>query len=301
MVNELVDEVKSATVLRFNDLWKRNFQANLSKIRQSPGVQSLKNKFKELPCVVVGAGPSLDKNIQHLSHIKENALIIAGDAALKPLLSHNIIPSIVVCLDPQEDIAKFFTGVSHQGMTLVAPTIVHPKILDVWEGRVVFYNKYAPDIPLLTQIQNALPKLGVLTPGGTVLSVAYDLAFQSASDPIIFVGQDLSYENKTIYARGGETGNQNWDTICHNQSENIVYETDIRGQKLPTIKAMSVTKQWFHWAFTNWKRNAQLTIYNCSEGGILTDHCEWISFREAIYKYCGKKVNAAWTIKKAFK
>ncbi len=301
MVNERVHEVKSATVLRFNDLWKRNVEANFPIIATSQGVQKLKNKFKKLPAIVVGAGPSLDKNIQHLARVQEKALIIAADAALKPLLRHGIRPPLVVCLDPQEDIAKFFTGVSHDGMTLVAPTIVHPRILDIWEGKVIFFNKFAPDIPLLTEIQNALPKIGVLTPGGTVLSIAYDLAFQSGADPIIFVGQDLSYENKIIYARGGETGNQSWETLCRDQSENIVYETDIRGQKIPTLKSMSVTKQWFHWAFTTWKRNSRLTIYNCSEGGILTDHCQWISLQEAIYKYCDKKVNANLRLKKALK
>ncbi len=301
MVNERIDEVKSATVLRFNDLWKRNVEANFPKIKVNPGVQNLKKRFKKLPSIIVGAGPSLDKNIQHLARIQEKAIIIAGDAALKSLLSHGIKPPLVVCLDPQEDIAKFFTGVSHEGMTLVAPTIVHPRILDIWEGKVIFYNKYAPDIPLLTEIQNALPQVGVLTPGGTVLSIAYDLAFQAASDPIIFIGQDLSYENKAVYARGGETSGQNWETLCRRQPENIVYETDIRGQKIPTLKSMSVTKQWFHWAFTSWKRDTRLTVYNCSEGGILTDHCEWISFREAIYKHCTKKVNIAWTLKKALK
>ena len=154
---------------------------------------------------------------------------------------------------------------------------------------------------MLTEIQNALPNLGVLTPGGTVLSIAYDLAFQSGANPIIFIGQDLSYENKAVYARGGEISMENWESLCLKQSENIVYETDIRGQKIPTLKSMSVTKQWFHWAFTSWKRDTRLTVYNCSEGGILTDHCQWLSFREAIYKFCNKKINTAWILKKALK
>ena len=294
-----IQEVKSATLLRFNELWKQNFRSNLSAIQRNPGVSSLKNKFKNLPGIVVGAGPSLDKNIRLLSRAKDKAVIIASDAALKPLMAHDIVPSFVACLDPQADIAKFFKGLSTRGMTLIAPSIVHPKVLDLWEGEVVFYSKFAPDIPTLTEIQKQAPNIGHLTPGGTVLSIAYDLAFQMGTNPIVFVGQDLSYPRKKTHSREGENEDENLDTVFQRQQENMILETDIHGRRLPTLKAMAVSKQWFDWAFTTWKREGPVEIINCSEAGILRDHCSLMSLSEAIYKHCGKKVNVAWTLKKA--
>ncbi|NOX99727.1 MAG: DUF115 domain-containing protein [Verrucomicrobia bacterium] len=294
-----IQEVKSATLLRFNELWKQNFQANLNAIQRNPGVASLKNKLKNLPGIVIGAGPSLDKNIRFLGQAKDKAVLIASDAALKPLLAHNIVPAFVVCLDPQEDITKFFKGVSSRGTTLVAPSIIHPQVLDVWEGNVVFYSKFAPDIATLTQIQRQAPHLGHLTPGGTVLSVAYDLAFQSGANPILFVGQDLSYPQKKTHSREGENAEEQLAATYERQRENIVHEIDINGRTLPTLKAMSVSKQWFNWAFTTWKREGPVTIINCSEAGILIDHCELMPLSEAIYKYCRKKINVAWALKKA--
>ena len=121
-----IQEVKSATLLRFHEIWKQNFQNNLNTIQRNPGVSALRNKFKGLPAIVIGAGPSLDKNIKFLSQAKDKAVLISSDAAFKPLLSHDVIPSLVVSLAPQEEITKFFTGVSHHGITLVAPSIVHP-------------------------------------------------------------------------------------------------------------------------------------------------------------------------------
>jgi hypothetical protein len=294
-----IQEVKSATSLRFNELWQQNFQSNQSALRSNPGVSSLKNKFKKLPGIVVGAGPSLDKNIQLLSQAKDKAVIIASDAALKPLIKNGIVPSFVACLDPQADIAKFLKGVNTQGLTLIAPSIVHPKVLDLWEGGVVFFSKFAPDIPTLTRIQKQAPHLGHLTPGGTVLSIAYDLAFQMGTDPILFVGQDLSYPRKKTHSRAGENADENLATTFMRQQENMVLETDIHGRRLPTLKAMAVSKQWFDWAFTTWKRDSPVTIINCSEAGILRDHCERMLLGEAIYKFCRKKVNIAWTLKKA--
>ena len=92
-------------------------------------------------------------------------------------MSQGIVPNFVVVLDPQEEIARFLSNVSQSGITLVVPTIVHPNILELWQGGdILFFNKFAPDIPTLVEIQKMVPKVGVLTPGGTVLSVTYDLS-----------------------------------------------------------------------------------------------------------------------------
>ncbi len=297
-----IQEVKSATLLRFNDLWQQNFQANFGAMQRNPGVASLKDKFKNMPAIVIGAGPSLDKNIRHLGQAQGKAVLIASDAALKPLLANRIIPAFVACLDPQEDITKFFTGVTSRGMTLIAPSIIHPQVLDLWEGNVVFYSKFAPDIPTLVEMQRQVPHLGHLTPGGTVLSIAYDMAFQSGANPILFVGQDLSWPKRKTYTRESESAaEESIESTLKRQQENVVMETDINGEALPTLKSMSVSKQWFNWAFTTWKRQGPATIINCSEAGILTENCQILALSEAIYKYCQKKINVDWVLKKALK
>jgi hypothetical protein len=186
-------------------------------------------------------------------------------------------------------------------MTLVAPSIIHPRVLDLWEGGVVFFHKHAPDIPALEDIANEIPKIGRLTPGGSVLSIAYDLAFQSGTNPIIFTGQDLSYPKKKTHSRDSEDENIDLDATVEKQRENIVYEIDINGCSIPTLKSMSVSKQWFDWAFTTWKRPGLTEIINCSEAGILTENCSLMPLSEAIYKYCNKKINVDWKIKKILK
>lgn len=301
MKNEYIQEIKTATSQRFSNQWQFNFESNREKIKQHPGVQALKNKFPGMPAILVGAGPSLDKNLRYLACARESAVFIASDAALKPLLKHNIEPEFVMVLDPQEEIAKFLTGVPNKKIILIAPTIIHPRILDLWDGSVVFYNKFAPDIPSLVQVQNKMPTVGVLTPGGSVLSVAYDLAFQIGASPIIFVGQDLSYDKKYTYSRAGENDGQKIDGVFMKQPENVVYEKGFHGETLPTLKSMAVSKQWFNWAFTNWKRPQPPEIVNCSEAGILTENCRFIPFREAMLKYCVKKFNPAWILKKALR
>lgn len=299
--DEQIREVKSATLLRFNQIWQRNFLSNRDAIQRNPGVIALKNKFRDIPCIVVGAGPSLDKNIRYLKKACEKAIILCCDAALKPLLSHGIVPNFVVVLDPQEEIARFLSNVPQNGITLIVPTIVHPSILELWQGEILFFNKFAPDIPTLVEIQKMVPEVGILTPGGTVLSVTYDLAFQAGCNPIIFVGQDLSYPKNNSHSRGSDAAGKGLKTMVEKQKDSIVLETDMNNQQLRTLKSMSVSKQWFNWAFTTWKRDNPVVVSNCSEAGILTDHCTLLTLNEAIYKFCKTKVNVSWILKKALK
>ncbi|MBT5471005.1 MAG: DUF115 domain-containing protein [Nitrospina sp.] len=298
---EQIREVKSATLLRFNQIWQRNFLSNRNAIERNPGVIALKNKFRDIPCIVVGAGPSLDKNIRYLRKACEKAIILCCDAALKPLLSQGIVPNFVVVLDPQEEIARFLSNVPQHGITLVVPTIVHPNILEMWQGEVLFFNKFAPDIPTLVEIQKMVPQVGILTPGGTVLSVTYDLAFQAGCNPILFIGQDLSYPKKNSHSHGSEAAGKGLKAMVERQKDSIVLETDMNYQQLRTLKSMSVSKQWFSWAFTTWKRDNPVVVSNCSEAGILTDHCSLLTLNEAIYKFCKTKVNIPWMLKKALK
>jgi hypothetical protein len=299
--DQQVREVKSATQLRFNQLWQRNFQSNLNAIQKNSGVIALKNKFRDLPSIVVGAGPSLDKNIHLLHRAQNKAIIISCDAALKPLMRHGIVPDFVVCLDPQEEISRFLMNVPQKGITLVVPSIVHPHVLELWENDILFFNKFAPDIPTLVEIQKKVPHIGILTPGGTVLSVTYDLAFQAGSNPIIFVGQDLSYPKNKSHSHESDASGKGLKFMMDRQKDQLVLETDINGRSLRTIKSMAVSKQWFHWAFTTLKRENPLMVVNSSEAGILTDHCSLQPLTESIFKHCTRKLNIPWIMKKALK
>lgn len=301
VINERIREVKNATINRFNKTWENNFQANSQAISRNQGIKPLRGKLKDIPALLIGAGPSLDRNIEFLHNAADKSVLIASDAALKPLIQEKISPSFVVCLDPQPEISDFFQGLDTQPLTLIAPTIIHPKVISVWQGRVVFYNKFAPDIPILTKIQESAKNIWPLTPGGSVLSIGYDFAFQIGCNPIIFVGQDLSYPKGKGYTSSSIYDGLQQGDIIKKEANNMVKEKGIFGENIPTNKIMSVSRQWFEWAFTTWKRENPVTIINSSEAGILKNHCAVLPLKETVYRYCKKKININWKIQKLFK
>lgn len=295
-------EVKTATIQNFAPLWVSNFEANKSRIHKAPGVASLFERFQDIPAIVVGAGPSLDKNMIWLREAQDKAIIIAVDTIFSSLMKAGINPTVVVTLDPQADVARFLDNVDSSRKLLVAPTIAHPQALDRWNGDIVFYNKYAPDIPELTRIASINPGLGYLIPGGSVLSVGLDLEYRMGANPIGFVGQDLSYPSKgAAYAGDTLYGDGDYETLFSQRMEQMVTETDIFGRSVWTQKSMFVTKQWMEWAFTSWKRKNHADFYNLTEGGIVTQHCNIISLKEWVTRFCHEKKNLEWGIKKALK
>lgn len=300
-INEQIREVKNATIQRFNEIWQNNFNANGQAISRNQGIRPLKGKFRDIPVILIGAGPSLDRNIEFLHMAADKSVLIASDAALRPLLEAGILPSFVVCLDPQPEISRFFQGLNTHPFNLVAPTIIHPKVLSTWEGKVIFYNKFAPDIPVLTKIQQLTNQILPLTPGGSVLSVGYDLAFQIGGNPIIFTGQDLSFPEGKGYANNSIYEDTSQSEILQRENSNIVFEEDIFSKNIPTNKILSVSRQWFEWAFTTWKRPNPVRIINSSEAGILKNHCDILPLKESVYRYCTKKINVNWQLQKLFK
>lgn len=301
VTNERIREVKSATIQRFNEIWQNNFNANWQTISRNQGIRPLRGKFRDIPVILVGAGPSLDRNIEFLHNAAGKSVVIASDAALKPLLEEKIVPSFVVCLDPQPEISKFFQGLDTYSLNLIAPTIVHPKVLSVWQGRIIFYNKHAPDILVLTKIKEIAKNIWPLTPGGSVLSIAYDFAFQIGGNPIIFTGQDLSYPKGKGYSNRTIYDELNQRDILLKESRNIVFEEDIFSKIIPTNKIMSVSRQWFEWAFSSFNRPNPVTIINSSEAGILKNKCSVLPLKETVFKYCKKKINTNWQLQKLLK
>ncbi len=79
-----------------------NTLKNLPAIASEGDVDALKGAFTDVPAIVVGAGPSLDRNLDLLRRASSRSIIIAVDTALRPLLTAGIVPHVVVAVDPSE-------------------------------------------------------------------------------------------------------------------------------------------------------------------------------------------------------
>ncbi len=201
------------TRFTFQTLWMRNSILNLPQMLTIPGVKYLFNGFQDIPAFLIGAGPSLQKNIRELNLAKGRSLLIATDTALKPLLSCRIIPDIILSCDAQDKSMGDFEGIGEIPSVLVAATLAYPEILKAYQGpKILFtiaqlqYTEDGREIAKLASLARWIEEItepkGYLQAGGSVSTLAFDLARNLGCDPIVFIGHDLAFSGDRLYTPG---------------------------------------------------------------------------------------------------
>lgn len=280
-----------ATMSEFASLWEKNILANISYLVLNPGLNLLKDSFKDFPAIIVSAGPSLDKNVGLLSEAKNKSLIICVDTALKTLLAHNIKPEIVVSIDPKEENFKHYQGSGIEGITLITEPVVSSQIFSLFKENLIFITSYGH--PLMMWIEDIIGSKGTFPVGGSVATTAFSIARELGNNPIIFIGQDLSYSKDRVYSKN-TFYMDNWinsmdkfltlETITRNylQEYNLIYVKGNYEEKVLTNSQMASWAKWFSHQF----KNTKSLCINATEGGAKIENCVTMSLKEAINNYC---------------
>ncbi len=203
-------DVNIATLSKFEKTWVSNISRNIRTISNSPGASIFFEKFKGIPAIVAGAGPSLIKSLDFIRENMHRSLIVAVDTSYKILLDNGIVPHFCIAVDPQIINARYLEGTGETSTVLVADPTVHPSIPRFFKGPMVMTGVA---FEMMKWIESALPPRGELAHGGSVSTNAYDFARQTGASPVILVGQDLSFTSGLAHARGSYLDEQMYKRI----------------------------------------------------------------------------------------
>ena len=284
------------TISRFDKLWAYNIASNVAKISTHYGVNKFFDKYKNIPAIIVSAGPSLEKNIRKLKEIKNKALIIAVDTAMKPLFSHNISPHFIITIDPQKKNSKYFRNVNFKESILIAESSVDKEAIDSFNGAIYFINSI---FPLAKYFMEELGDRGDITTGGSVSTAAYDFAIRIGANPIIMVGLDLSFPNYQTHIKGSYHEENFFTEIYKLDSYdsriykvliagNLREEKNIYNEKVWTDSRFDMYKNWYE---EQCEINNKIKFYNATEGGIIINGMENIKLEELIKKFNDIEIN----------
>ena len=277
------------TILRFDKLWAYNIASNVVEIATHYGVNRFFDKYKNIPAVVVSAGPSLEKNIRKLKELKDKAIIIAVDTAMKPLSSHNISPHFVITIDPQKKNSKYFRNINFKDTVLIAESSVDNEAISSFKGAIYFLDSI---FPLAKYFMRPLGKRGDITMGGSVSTAAYDFAIRIGANPIIMLGLDLSFPNHQTHIKGSyheenfftEIGKlDSYDSRIYKVlvSGNLREEKNVYGESVFTDSRFDMYRNWYE---EQCKLNSSKKFYNATEGGVIIDGMENITVDELLGK-----------------
>lgn len=230
-------------------------------------------------CIVVCAGPSLQKQIPLLKKYQENFVIFCVDGAYPLLVKHDIIPDYVLNLDFEEYPLEFFKEVNPENKTLfILAASTHPSVVDYL---------YKKQIPLSIALSDNLPyqklhinDFGYLEFGTHVGHACYTLAIALKFKNIILVGQDLSFDKQ---------GNSHFDSF--DLGSDIDTTLDI-----PTLKTVAyggLGEVLTHLAWDDYRkkledlfaRNSQVNFLNATEGGARIEFAKEINFELCCKKF----------------
>ncbi|HPG32071.1 MAG TPA: DUF115 domain-containing protein, partial [bacterium] len=224
---------------------------------------------------------------------KDKCVVIAVDTALRSLLNQNCIPDIVVSLDAQKENFNDFKGIDIQDFILVYDLTINPKILDWYKGERKLCSiigqhlktcegaDYVKFEPLFDYIKDSIGDTGYLQTGGSVSTIALDLARNMECDPIIFSGQDLAYTGLKTHSA------DSYDMLAYasSQTKFHTFETNlfsyysnkslfpVKGNFSETVYTDTTLKHYQNWISDAAKIMKQ-KIFNATEGGAYIPNTE---------------------------
>ncbi|TLM94563.1 MAG: motility associated factor glycosyltransferase family protein, partial [Actinobacteria bacterium] len=127
---------------------------------------------------------------------------------------------------------------------------------------------------------------GQLKIGPSVANVAVDLLKKMGANTIIFVGQDLAYAGEDSHVEGSDHKEY---LKKHAQKPKQMLEVEgINGGKVRTDESFYTYLKWFESYIS---LNKDVKFINATEGGARIPGAEALTLREALDRYCQKKVN----------
>lgn len=183
------------------ETFKRNVKKNLPLIKKYGGLREVVPLLRGKRIFIVGAGATLAKDVASLKRnsLGRDAVIIAADMALRPLLMWGVRPDFVISCETKP--AYFFHGADTRGIRLLAFSCMSPCNLRAWQGDVSFYNWMLNEPDFNELWQTAGVELGFAATASIVLTQAVSIALGCAPREIVLIGNDLGFRYE-FYANG---------------------------------------------------------------------------------------------------
>ena len=222
------------------------------------------------PVLVLGAGPSLLKNIQWLKDNQNKFMIITVASNIKLLYKHSIKPDIIIQIDEvKETNLKLFVDVDMDFFSqslVILSSIIHPEIIKKYEKNTKFI------IQAIATYYNDLDKLFSLSIGE--VSYAFSLLYGSKS--VYLLGLDFSLDpitnqSHSKYHFSNSKHEDIKDGHKHDELSLSKNYLSIKGnlrEKLYTTSLLYASIPEFNY-FTEVLKPQDANIYNLSDGAYL--------------------------------
>ena len=290
--------INTLTIMEAGDEYTENCMRNAPAMQKFPWAYRLFEKFKQIPAVIVSAGPSLHYRLEQLKNLEERAVIIAVDTAYPILKRNGISPHFVCSADPTSGNYIHLHDMEINDCYMIVEPMTYHEIVSL-KGIKAFmtsfkgyYSRYFAEYAQNTS---------ELISWGSIASTCFDLARKMNCDPITFIGQDFAYSDFLSHCPKTKFDSKFKENLQRNPSL-YLYDSyaswhirridplkveladDLNGDPVFTSKNMKLYAEWFEEQFSVTNQ----TVINASEKGILKNNCKIMKFSDVVEKFMNK-------------
>ncbi|WP_029162521.1 motility associated factor glycosyltransferase family protein [Clostridium scatologenes] len=254
--------------------WFQSHIINLKYLKETSPISKLHSKFNNIPAIIVGAGPSLNYNLDHLKKVGDKAIIVPVGTGVNVLEKNKIRGHILGGIDVWSDEEILFSNlVENKNSALFYSSMVCHSVPSFFKRNKFLMNTVYMDYFIH---QGLGWKCYNMFSGASVANVmAYNLA-QLGCNPIILLGQDFCYSNGKNYAEGA----QNYEDMTEKfKQDGYLKVKNVKGDDVYTIPSFVSMKQSIEFCI---KLNPQVKFLNGNSIGLNIDGAYNIDFNEYV-------------------
>ncbi|EAL8124472.1 DUF115 domain-containing protein [Campylobacter upsaliensis] len=242
----------------------RQYVYNLDSMIKNPSLKELlaKRGAKFKSCVIVSTGPSLSKQLPLLKEVQERVVIFAADSAYPILMQNDIVPDYVCMVERTDFTAEFFKhdfGNKDDKTTFLLASLVHPNAIEYLEKRGRNYILIPKHLNFAQYVD--LKAFALLSSAASVAHMALALALELEFKELVFIGQDLAY-----------------DDVGHSHPKDYQHSANFESEAYEKIKVVAYGGEGFVESHEIWiffrqiledliKYVVSAKIYNATQGG----------------------------------
>ncbi len=266
--------------------WAKQFIRNLpSLVQHGRNTSTLFDSMPGSGAIVIGAGPSLDEQIEWIKAQTPKPVIICAYKALKSLAKNGIAPDFVVMLDPNQQL-RHLDGVDLQQIAgFVVEVSVWPEVLAKIDRPILPY--FAGDgTRILSEVFGRV-RLPIIPTGGSVFHTGMQLAKILGCTEVTIVGADFGFPDDRLYADGAGTG----DTLKvaadkrsylrqpldqRARAGMLIQSTANDGSAIATSLELDSYRLWTEEFIREWQRRSPVKVYNLAPKGARIEGAEFV-------------------------
>ncbi|AET70310.1 hypothetical protein Desor_4909 [Desulfosporosinus orientis DSM 765] len=261
-----------------------NMCYNTETIMKGHSIDEIKGKYKNMPAIIVAAGPSLDNNIQYLKKANGKALIIACDASMRACEKHGVQPDAIASIERVEPTYTFYYKDRKfpEDLVLLAPGSIWPAIYEEFNGEKIIMSRNDKGFEQIWM--SVFENLSFVNQGHSCATVAFATARQAGCNPIILIGQDLAY---TSGKKHSELTHTVYEGENNDRDSNDIYVEDHEGNLLKSSIVYKLFKEWYELQLL---LDNNLKVIDATEGGAYIKGTTLMTLQESIREYCNTPI-----------